>query len=86
MNGITKYSVELAHCLEKESVEELDKFIETHQEEYSKEMIEAWRVAKFEVKQLAMYKMIANKTNVDNKLRCKARRWLKEHGSSEEIF
>ena len=86
MDAISKYSVELAKCLEKESIEELDKFVEEHQKDLDKKMVKAWRVAKREVKELTLYKMIANKTNVDNKLRCKARRWLREHGSSAEVF
>ena len=84
MKDINAYECELKECLKKESLEALDKFIYTHPQMYPKGMVEAWSKADELTKQRTMYILIAKHSTVPNKLKCKARRWLKEHPAKDE--
>lgn len=82
---ISKYTVELAQCLEKESVDELTKFLKAHKGDFKKGFVNKWEKSTPQVKEITLYKMIANITVVNNKLRCKARKWLANNGQDANL-
>lgn len=79
------YQKDLKECLLKESVEELDKFFEDHQDVIGKQVAEQWKVASDTVKQVTLYKMIYNRIDLPTDLRQKARLWLIARGCRTTI-
>jgi len=81
----TQKRIDLAKCLEKQSVEELDKYIKANKEELNKELVKAWEVAEAEQRTAILNKLISNNPYVSNVLKCQANRWLKANGYGHEI-
>lgn len=82
---IDKRKVELAKCLEKRSVDELDKYIQANKETLNEEMVKVWEDADNEQREAIVNKLISSNDLVSCKLKCQANRWLKEHGLVHEI-
>ena len=84
--SINKYAIELANVIEKRSVEELDKFIQEHKDNYEPEFIKRWEKASETVKMMTLCKIACNQNLVSKKTKKWAKKWLTEHGFSEVIW
>lgn len=76
------YLAELAECLKKDSVEELEAFVEAHKGLFEKEFLDKWAEGGRTAKLICLYKLMANNPCVPNNMKCYARQWLKDHRCS----
>ncbi len=82
---IERYVSDLKDVLMKEDVCALQKFIIKHKDVIGSLTAKMFTQMDFITKQITMYKMICNRTDMPTALKEKAREFLKEHNSSEYI-
>lgn len=75
---ITQEDIDFAKCLEKESVEALEKYARTNPETFKK-FLEVWDSADEINRKAILYKLISINKLVNAKLKSKANHWLKKH-------
>lgn len=76
MNLTDTYVKELGECLKKESIDELRKFVQKYSGLFDPVMVKHFSTAPNGVIEITLYKMIYSRTDLPEKLREKAKKWL----------
>ena len=84
--SLKEYVAELGRCLIKESVGELDCFINKHQKELGRTFVNKWNHSGSFQQETIMYRMIYNRNDMPLALKNKAGKWLKDHKCKTTFF
>ena len=85
MRDVKKYVRERDEMLKKRSITALREFVKTHAEFYTPEFVAAFAVARDEVVEITLHKMIVNAIKLPKEMRDKSALWLIARGYSLAI-
>ena len=85
MNNVKKYMQDLKTCLEKCSVDELVKFIESNRKILGNKQVDDFLNSTYEVKEITLHKMRANLETLSWAERLDSAKWLIRRGYDDTI-